>query len=344
MFRRLRFALGYDTPEDRQIREIQTNSRRTREIQTVRRVEREITKISSDNPERDTFIEMGKYIMGTSLEAVMNKFWIQKGDCNIFLIGENHQQRNFKCIGINEMFTTLIQIIEKVDIKPPIDIMLEIKQNQVHDIRFKPPDMLLSRWGLLLGNPTTLQINQVRNLLGSCIYKANHCPVKVHWSDSNGMLPYANQDIDYTYSLDHFPVARAYEAYPSRMKDITNLPFGSPNEIDIPDDEIVDFLTHHLILKKEIEKAEKVNPSFTMDFSKTIFKEFIKQVNAHAQSDHLLFKMRYIIDFYTSARIIAKGMKNVIVYGGDVHIQNVVHILSKLDYNIVQHSTNVRCL
>jgi len=316
MMRRLRFAMGYDTTEDRKVSEIE-------------RVEREITKINgSDNPERDAFIEMGKYIMNTALEAVLSKYWLQKGDCNIFLIGENHQPRNFKCIGIYDMFTTLIRIIEKVDIKPSIDIMLELTESEIKTSAFKPRDMSFSEWIHLLGNNTeSLQINEVRHLLGSCIDKTNNCPFKVHWSDSNGMLPNA----------------RPYDAYPKWVSDLTNLKFGVPAEVDYTPEELVDLLTHHLIVKKEIEKAEKINPSFNMEFSKKIFKEIIKNVNDYAQSDHLIYIMRSIIDFYTSARIIAKDMKNIIVYEGHAHIKNVVYILSKLDYKTVEHSYHLKC-
>ena len=54
--------------------------------------------------------------------------------------------------------------------------------------------------------------------------------------------------------------------------------------------------------------------------------------------------LRSLVDLYTAARIVAKKMKNVIVYEGGAHISNLKLLFEKLGYIIKDEHINNDCM
>lgn len=75
-----------------------------------RRIDSETIKIDpkihkSDPLDQGNFIKIGRnHIMDTPLTLVYQKTWLQKGDRNIFLIGELNRKRthDMECTGMKE--------------------------------------------------------------------------------------------------------------------------------------------------------------------------------------------------------------------------------------------------
>jgi hypothetical protein len=92
---------------------------------------------------------------------------------------------------------------------------------------------------------------------------------------------------------------------------------------------------------KEIEKASKVNPAFTMEFAIRIFKEMWYLIDAdrvrEKRSHRVWFLARTVVDFYTAARIVKLNMKHVIYYAGAGHTENIIKILTALDFHVIEN-------
>lgn len=54
--------------------------------------------------------------------------------------------------------------------------------------------------------------------------------------------------------------------------------------------------------------------------------------------------IRSVVDIYTAARIVAKKMKNVIVYEGAAHVRNLKLIFKKLGYTVKDEHINEDCM
>ena len=159
------------------------------------------------------FIDTCKDIFMTEPLSMVSKIsWMQKDDCNIFLIGEYHGINNERCKGIFESFKQLINeiFIKKTNFE--IDILLEIKENETKFIsqsknkNFERPkdntliqfanddindinDLNANGYRDAEGHKRKeAQINLVRYLLASCIERHDCSPFKIHWTDANGMI------------------------------------------------------------------------------------------------------------------------------------------------------------
>ena len=305
---------------------------------------------------QDFFLDIGLTILYTPLEWVKSKTWIQREDCHIFIIGETHHPRNHKCQGIYEMFVDIINKIQRSEVKPNIDIMLEITENQVERMKdtkrlikvtrqysshfVLPPSYLNKKAEELLEYRRTRsikQIDMVRHLFANCIkYKQSftECPVKIHWSDSNDM--YVNGRIPkWLVDLDQ---AQLTETDWTKNPDISS-------HLQSRED-FMNLLTKHTIVTKEIERAEKVDPTFNMSSAKKMFKDMIEfqwQYNLRDKRATVFYLFRAVMDFYTVARIIKSKMKHVIVYVGDGHAERIIDILQKLRFQVLDRTTNPEC-
>jgi len=293
--------------------------------------------------EQDTdFITLGKnHIMNTPLEHVYTKTWMQKGDCNIFLIGEHHYLRNGKCTGIHEMFQGLLKDVIKFQISPKVDIMLETNEKNM-DYIVNTFDIDTSPYLHFI------QINNVRILLSPCI-KSKNCPFNVHWTDPNSMVYKFYNRITNTNRKPRLPEwIREIDELSTNSEWINNY---TPKSVMIRENlydnkNIIKLLTEHGVVMKEIEKARLVDPRFTIDFAKKAFTYIIKEIQKdnNTPNTYIYRCLRSVTDIYAAARIISKSMKNVIIYEGDNHITFLKKIFTDLGYTNKMEKTNNQCL
>ena len=299
------------------------------------------------------FINLGIYhIMNTPLEHVYTKTWMQKDDCNIFLIGEHHYIRNGKCTGIHEMFQGLLKDVIKFQISPKVDIMVETNE-KIMDKNVDTFDIDTSPYLHFR------QINNVRRLLSPCI-KSKNCPFNVHWTDPNSMIPNRIDTYNWTYKFykriytktnrkNRLPEwIREIDEHSSKGEWSNNY---TPKSVMIRENlydnkNIIKLLTEHGVVMKEIEKASLVDPRFTIDFAKKAFTNVIKEIQKDndTPNTYIYRCLRRVTDIYAAARIISKSMKNVIIYEGNNHIIFLKKIFTDLGYTNKMEKTNNQCL
>ena len=280
--------------------------------------------------ESNSFIGlMQKNVMIPTLDSVKNKTWLQKDDCNIFLIGEKHSAKtNPSCVGIYEMLTDILDEIQTGTF-PPIDLMLELTQKD-NALYFKNRKSY---------NLFSLQINNVRKLLSQCS-TLRDCGINVHWTDINTMhknVKKSDKPCDTTgvKGADRLPTWILDLAKISLFQDwskLTHVKAKLQTEEDIPK-----LLTEHCVVKKEIDKASLLYPQFTMKFAERLFKQIVKdEFKVFTYEGRVQLALRSVIDFYTVARILKSNMKNVIVYAGNLHTNNVITILLELGFHVME--------
>jgi len=266
-----------------------------------------------------------QHIMQTPLENVITKLWLKKDDCNIFLIGETHGVRNHKCVGTYDMFKKMLTdfIDKKIN---SIDIMLEIKEEHTKNYTMSPFNKM--RHTKYIDRHT--QMINVRRILSKCI-ATKKCPFKVHWADSNGT------------TNSRFPKWIKLLSEGKDRNTLKNASIIQDKELFTPES-MMKLLTEHGIVTKEVEKAQKVEPRFTLDFAKSMFAHFIDEYKNYTIDKLIFHLLRRAIDIYTAARIIAKQMKNVIVYEGDNHVRALRYIFSFLGFTTEKIVNDVICL
>ena len=280
--------------------------------------------------ESNSFIGlMQQNVMKPTLDSVKNKTWLQKNDCNIFLIGEKHSAKtNPSCIGIYEMLTDVLDEIQTGTF-PPIDLMLEITQKD-NALYFKKRKDY---------NLFSLQINNVRKLLSQCS-TVRDCGINVHWTDINTMHKNIKQsdkpcDTKGVKGADRLPTWILELAKIPLFQDwskLTHVKFKLQTEEDL-----TKLLTEHCVAKKEIDKATLVYPQFTMKFALRLFKQIVSEFNVNfTYEGRVQLALRSVIDFYTVARILKSNMKNVIVYAGNLHTNNVIKILLAMGFHVME--------
>ena len=278
-----------------------------------------------------------RHIMNTNLEWVHQKTCLQKDGCNIYLIGEEHNARNYKCTGIYEMFESFLKEIHQSDIKPLIHVMLEVNELEVEEqshVDFTS--------ALMDKHDTQFQLSMIRKLFYKCI-KHKNCDIKVHWADPNKMAPGTGSNfIRNTIVPRWITELQRYTSNISVDTDWTDNPLIS-SELDKPYD-YLKILTQHSVVTKEIHKASMVNPHFTLRFCKELFAIWARKYNV--EHDYILcanYLIRDVMDFYTAARIIKSNMKNVVVYAGNKHTNNLITIFTELGFS-ERHTTNTECI
>ena len=269
---------------------------------------------------------MQKNVMIPTLDSVKNKTWLQKGDCNIFLIGEKHSAKtNPSCTGIYEMFTNVVDELQ--DSTFTVDLMLELTQTDNVWYFTNRKDY----------NLFSLQINNVRKLLSQCSQLRN-CGINVHWTDINTMYKVTKSDkpcdTKGVKGADRLPTWILELSEIQLFKDWTkNKKIRDKLQTE---HDLHKLLTEHCVVKKEIDKASLVYPQFTMEFATRLFMQIIKEFKFSYEGRAQL-ALRTVIDFYTVARIIKSKMKHVIVYAGNLHTNNAITILVALGFHIMEN-------
>lgn len=293
--------------------------------------------------ENDFITLCKKHIMVPTLDGVVQTSYLTHKDCTVFLIGEKHQ-KHIQCTEILEMFKELIKENKTLSNPVSIDILIELLQYDMvlsakFNNFFNRIKSVLPR-GLLNQEPkyeaTDSQLNNVRMYFLNCSENKN-CDVRVHWTD-----PIKAKFDDKSKNIHDWLHTLAQICKPgsddwTKNKTITDMFLF---ESDMPK-----LLTENRLVVKEIEKAAKINPAFTLDFCIKLFMEsyskFKKQYPIPWQK-LVGLQIRAVMDFYTVARIIKSKMKHVIFYAGHLHYINVTTILNALDFKLI-HSVDGKC-
>ena len=269
-----------------------------------------------------------KHIMVTILDSVVETTWINNGDCNIFLIGEEHDGYD-QCTSIVDMFKNLITDKMYPDVinplNPEIDLMIEYPQ--------KESVLADSDDNLQLQNGYRRDIEQIKNLsksLNTCIRHRN-CPVRVHWADPTEV--YYN---DNTKQLPRW--LQRLSEYNDSIEWTQN---PTITEHLRSEDDIYKLLTYNRRVVREVIRANKINDNFSLTNIKNLFMELLTMLKINEPQprwEYYVFSMlRNVVDIYTIARIIKSKMTNVIFYGGQYHTSSIIFLLRSFGFNIVRH-------
>ena len=104
------------------------------------------------------------------------------------------------------------------------------------------------------------------------------------------------------------------------------------------DEDLLQLLDDNTIVKKELHKAAEAQgfkeetPEFDLKFATARLKKLIQSWTETPYQDKIFDTARAVMDIYTVARIIKSNMKNVIIYEGAFHAENVVYMLTELGY------------
>jgi hypothetical protein len=284
---------------------------------------------TSGECENDFITLCNKHIMVSNLDNVIQTSSLSNKDCTVFLIGEQHKTHT-KCIEILEMMKQLIKENSALSKPVQIDLMIEILQSSTTVYKSKSY------------RANNHQLNNIRNHFHDCM-TTHKCPVRVHWTDPT-QTSHDKTKLTKTHPKDIHDwlhqLARTdfFKDDWTKNESITNY-FNK--ESDMPT-----LLTENRFVVKEIKKASKINPAFTLEFATKIFMDsYSKHKKYYKASWQKLVKLqtRYVMDFYVAARIIKLKMKNVIYYAGDEHINNIITILTALDFKTIKNITG-KCI
>ena len=263
------------------------------------------TKRNKEGDCENAFIALcKKHILVPTLDHVVQTTWLRNKGCNIFMIGENHQPHE-KCTPILDMLNAFTS-----EATMPVDLMIELYQ---HDA-YKQMIVL----------PRSAQMNRVRYHFAKCIRERN-CPVRVHWADP-GMT---NRPDDMPEWLHEFSKENLFSDQWTKNPKITF------QEKDVPK-----MLTHNRVVVKEIGKASKLYPSFKIIPAAKLFMQMYHELKykfiVYPWEKLVTVQLRYVMDFYTVARILKSNMKNVVIYAGNLHTTNMTKILQVLGFEVVR--------
>ena len=250
-----------------------------------------------------------KHIMVPTLDNVLKTTWIYNNETNIFLIGEMHLPHT-KCTGILEMIKSLIKENAALPNRPEIDFFIELTQYA--------SDKELAT--------TQTQMSHVRVFLSRCI-KYRICTIRVHWADPT--------------QVDH------QRGIPEWLNELSKTKMFEADWMKNPliaeqlqkEKDIIKLITENRFVMKEIEKASKVYKRFTLAFCKRQFMIMWEKLKIKYRLDWtkvVKMQLRHVVDFYTVARILKSKMKHVIYYAGDIHTDNVIHLLTLLNFYVKQ--------
>ena len=283
-------------------------------------------KFSKKSPKKQLeettkFIDLcEKIIMTDKLDHVITNTWLNNNDnCNIFLIGEEHlQHNNSKCIGILDMFRNLLE--KNTNNEANIDLFIEILNEHVVN-----NDKYLSGY-----HNNNLQMNNIRNEFMNCI-KSKKCPnIRVHWADPTMISKTHKRYEELPFWLQKLQEYNNYEKFKNWKTD--EIILKDFNQYDNEND-ILKLLTENEIVMKEIRRASRINPNFEIEKIKSIFLKiyYIQKIRYKHLEQYIVIFLMYktVMDFYTIARIIKLNLKNVIIYAGNNHTDNIIFILNK---------------
>jgi hypothetical protein len=286
--------------------------------------------------EKQNFVRLGqKYIQTNNLDSVAVTSHMESDQTTLFLIGEIHRPHT-KCIEILEMFKSFIQENKELKNSFTIDIIIEQFQYYVDRRDGWGTYKQMSEGGYYKEQS---QIVNVRGYLEECMTKRN-CSVRVHWADPTLTKLYKIPHwLNRLGGLDEYGIVsdngnkESDLLWWTKIKEVTD---ELKEEKDLSK-----LITENPIMMKEIRKASKVNPLFTLDFVLKQLKIVAETVRWRERISNwklLVFYMnRASVDIYAIARIIKLKMKYVIFYGGSAHALNIETMLYDLKFKTIHH-------
>jgi hypothetical protein len=244
-----------------------------------------------------------KHLMVPTLDHVVKTTWLRHKDCNIFMIGEIHN-RYEKCTPILDALKAFTN-----EVTMPVDLLIELYQHDAYAPMYE--------------HARSFQMSLVRMHFAKCI-KERNCPLRVHWADP-GMT---NRPEDMPEWLKEFSKEDVFSDYWTRNPKIT-----------FQERDVVKMLTHNRVVVKEIVKASKLYPQFKLIPAAKLFMEMYEELKdkyVNSWEQLVTIQLRYVMDFYTVARILKSNMKNVVFYAGNLHTTNVTRILQGLGFEVVR--------
>ena len=328
---------------------------------TKRARDSEFSEPSVSEPVLPPYLKiLEQHILNTPLDLVESSYWMKNkiNDVDIFLIGEQHGEKNGKCTGILDMFNSLIFYIRDLKRKsrspfPLINIMLESNPHEFTEVTHGPaPDQLTS---VIRTIPSKAKIIKVqwfdvnRSNQYEHYYPEETCDIKKSCVSSKTLPSWINNlqmaGFNYNKIEEHEHFFTPYINIPPRYAQITDPIASSWTNI----------IHKHCIIKKELCKIKKitydyVDPRkiFNINYILKKFNEkIISTSNIYNSSltsgvlphEHpLSIVLRHAIDFYCVARIISQKMNCVVIYGGHEHILFIIEILKDMGYNVFKNS------
>jgi hypothetical protein len=331
--------------------ELLTNYKKRKSIKTTER------RFRSDS----SFVRTAKqYLLQANLSRVEYTAWLQKDDCNLFIIGEHHGPHATQCPRITD---AIAKIIEETPEK--IDLIIE---------HSKPGTHIYKKGS---------QLQDLVAIYGHCFTEHN-CPVRVHWGDPDNsernerslellmdlillhksdsalvLKESNNQDaydlveklftgnglVKHEINKAKIPYAdllriykNSYDFYMTTVEEEFQKYVAELNVFPLSDDwqktfkEWEDFKSNYSKHSEGQARAlfEEENP-----FRLIFYNQWVKfRIDKWNRDKAFFVMLRLVTDYYVVARILKSLMKNVIYYGGVMHLQNVVYILDKLGFTI----------
>jgi hypothetical protein len=326
-----------DTPTELQpTKRLKTKRLKTKRLKTRRQTLRKF--MNYKQTQQKTFVDLAnEHFMNSNLEMVQTKYHFSKGNVNIFIIGEIHGTRNYTAIGIYEAFETFYDIVKDTI---QVDILIEASDDYINKsfIKYRPYNDYIN------------QINNVRTLFYDCMFEHNCNKVKVHWIDGD----YSNNDEMVSKKFEHRLAAETHirrnalaEMPPwirTFLKDNVNKNGSLKENPELIErfktmEGVLTLLTENTIVMKELDKSHEIEGKFDLAFAI----KFLTRIYEIAKKENKILDVaRAVIDIYTVARMIKSQMKNVIIYNGAFHSDNVAMILTQLSYTLNSKFPNSR--
>jgi hypothetical protein len=281
-----------------------------------------------------------KHIMVSTLDAVIKTSYLSNKACTLFFIGEKHQPHS-KCMEILDMFKALVGENETLPKPIQIDIMIEYLQKDfASSVRYKDNLKYFKQYHgqqLHAYDKTAVQMNNIRQHFQDCMDTRN-CSVRVHWTDPSNTFDSKDSRKNIHEWLRELEGVELFKDTWTTNPKITIF-FNKESDMS-------KLLTENRFVVKEIQKASKINSTFTLDFCTKLFMKMysdMKKELGYNWEKVVTYQNRRVMDFYTAARIIKSKMKHVIFYAGNLHTTNVTLILTSLNFKLV-HSLDGQCL
>lgn len=294
------------------------------------------------------------------LSGVNRMCLLKKGDKEIFVIGETHQQKFCRHQG----FTPLSQIIEEflTNTLQPVDFMMEdfnhpeLYENLSAEVRQISNEH--ENRGIKKDEDATTLMNLTRLLLKHSTFQN----ARVHWLDVDIFdAPFDGprrgtllMHLFYKFTKKTTPDEQ--EEARSDIDDLLRIRFGveppwrDPQSFESTDLKKIQLLFYQcynaLQFSKYLRKCYG-EYSETRDTPPTFFTYWEAYISAHDlelsfTNIYLVYfnLQRFFMDMYTCCRIMKKEAhwyKNIVIYAGDWHVQNFIAILTRPEIGFVQH-------
>ena len=318
------------------------------------------------------------------IEGVLDIKIITNGNKNILLLGEIHQEPNYKsgCTLVINLLNTIFKKNSTLNDKFNIDFFLELtrnpiyvynKYNQISSQVFNTPqepiikhDYKNPKRGSLtnIELKNMFQIAQIRNWVEPCIMNREkigkpetrlegevekfflnrrvcYKDVRYHWIDTNPFLDYSLAGhIINIYGLSSLV---ANDPTIISIEDIAMINYFKKNPKDKIEkqEDLIKILVNDKLIQKEAKKS-----NIKMGFLQKHFlkhKESIIKTHSNIEwSSLLFFYARFTVDAYSFCRLMKDEKdwyKNIIIYGGSGHTDNISSML--LDWDPARDRTKI---